>query len=320
MDRKLDVNFNYIIAVIFMLFFVVNDLVFDFLLTFKSSDIISLCCTLAAAIITFVATYKVTKSQIIEQTDKLSAFIKSNFNGWQIIFSVLDIVCGFISILSGIAYLAVIFKFVKFATIPIKFTVIVNKGKTVIKSVTKVSILWTAGRMLTKSTNKGENKMFKWIKNNKLTLTYCLVLGALSGYCGFTLPVKYFGTPLWANILICVAAVAVTIFLVVLLGGDKIKQAIFRQLSKTLNADNYNKVVEAANKLIEAQEIEEIAKNEIKAEKKAQQKEAKVKAKKAKTEEELKAEQQKAAADAEFRARVEAEKAKLKATETNIQK
>lgn len=157
MESKSDINIKYIIAIILMLFFVINDLVFDFVFNFKSSDYISFGCTLAAAIITFIATYNATKEKIEYQSNKISAFIKSNFNKWQVLFSILDIVCGIISILSGVFYLAIIFKIIKIGYIPVKFAVVVNKGKTVIKSVIKVSLLWTAGRILKKIYKKRRN-------------------------------------------------------------------------------------------------------------------------------------------------------------------
>lgn len=143
-------NLGLVVASILMLIFVASDLLFDFAFNFNASDYIAFGFTLAASIITFVATYKVKQKEILTAFDKTTAFVQSNFNNWQVVFSILDIVCGIISILSGLIIIGGVFKFVKVSYLITKFIVVTNKTKTLAKSVSKFSLLWTAGRILTK--------------------------------------------------------------------------------------------------------------------------------------------------------------------------
>lgn len=143
-------NLGLVVASILMLIFVASDLLFDFAFNFNASDYIAFGFTLAASIITFVATYKVKQKEILTAFDKTTAFVQSNFNNWQVVFSILDIVCGIISILSGLIIIGGVFKFVKVSYLITKFIVVTNKTKTLAKSVGKFSLLWTAGRILTK--------------------------------------------------------------------------------------------------------------------------------------------------------------------------
>ena len=143
-------NLGLVVASILMLIFVASDLLFYFAFNFNASDYIAFGFTLAASIITFVATYKVKQKEILTAFDKTTAFVQSNFNNWQVMFSILDIVCGIISILSGLLIIGGVFKFVKVSYLITKFIVVTNKTKTLAKSVSKFSLLWTAGRILTK--------------------------------------------------------------------------------------------------------------------------------------------------------------------------
>lgn len=186
---------KYLIAVAVMLFFVLNDLVFDFLFSFESSDYISFAFTLASAIIVFYCNYSLKKKKITTEFENAETFIKSNFDNWQVAFSVLDIVCGVISILSGLAFLGAIFKMIKVGYVPIKIAVVSNKSKSIVKAVTKVSLLWTSGRLLSdngeQNNNKEKTNMFKkigaafktfglWIYSNKKSLAGTLA-GIASG-------------------------------------------------------------------------------------------------------------------------------------------
>lgn len=261
MERvKKESNAKYVIASVFMLAFMLNDLMFDFLFSFNGSNYISFIFTIGASIITFIGCYKVIKTDIINKVDKISLFIRGNFNLTQVIFSILDILCGFISFVSGMMFFAGVFKVLKFFYIPTKIIIVANKSKTIVKSVQKFSLIWVTGRLLTKNL-KGVEKMRVWIKNNKMTLAYCLTIPFLSGYCGYLAVVKFFNLPLVANIIIAIAVGIMSIVLIILLGGDKIKQATFRLASYELNDDNYNKVTTIINTiLLEQKQNDEIHK------------------------------------------------------------
>lgn len=173
---------RYLLATVLMLFFVVNDLVFDFVFDFGGSDYISFSCTLIAAIIVFYCNFAIKRRKLTSEFENAETFIKSNFDNWQVVFSVLDIICGAISILSGLAFLGAIFKVVKIGYVPVKITVVTNKGKSIVKAAAKVGLLWTSGRLLSEQNNNRENEgMFKkiglafknvglWIYSNKKTI------------------------------------------------------------------------------------------------------------------------------------------------------
>lgn len=178
---------KYIIAIVVMLFFVLNDLIFDFLFDFESSDYIAFACTLIAAIIVFYYSHKMKKDNVEDKFENAAKFIKSNFDNWQVLFSILDIICGIISLLSGIAFLACFFKVVKIGYIPTKFIVVLNKEKSIFKFLSKISCLWVSGRLLSESgkqfseNEKEETSMFKKILNAVWT------------------PIKSAGLWIWAN-------------------------------------------------------------------------------------------------------------------------
>lgn len=235
---------EYLIAIAIMLVFVLNDLIFDFLFSFNGSDYIAFACTVISSIIVFVYTRKIRKSKILDDLENTTKFIKSNFDNCQVIFSILDIICGIISILSGIMMLNWLFKVVKGGYIPTKIIVVANKEKSVIKGVIKFAQCWTVWRMLT---SKGEKSMFKKIweffKRNKLTILVCLIGGGLTGFTGYTHSAKYFALPMWANILIACAVALFVIVVFAIMGGENAKEFLFRLASKSLNEDNYKKVV-----------------------------------------------------------------------------
>lgn len=304
--KKLDATIKYLIASCLMLFFVVNDLVFDFLFNFETSDYIAFASTLIASTITFICTYQIIKGNITQKADKITAFIKGNFNGWQTLFSALDIICGLISILSGVAFLGGVFKFIKIAYIPIKSIVVFNKSKTVVKSVTKFSLVWTVSRILTRK-NKGENVMekkknfFAWLNANKCTIGG-IAVGAITAFSGTgvinvsALPALVIGT---LNI--------TPILYYVILGALTILCSFFPETVEKFVARVAQNKADKAQKAITKE-----AKKEIKEEeKKANQTQAEQEKTRAKEETKAKLEEEKKRKEAEHRAKIEEAKAEL---------
>lgn len=283
-----------------MVLFVVNDLVFDFLFNFNTSDYISFAFTLAASIITFVCTFKITKDKISAQADKMTTFIKSNFNKWQVIFSILDIVCGIISILSGLAFLAGIFKIVKFCYLPTKFIVVTNKSKTIIKTVTRTSLIWTAGRTMLRL-KKMENKEVKSEKLSKIQIaSICgAVAGVIFAIVSVFVPQIAIAGDYVYNILIATGVEGICAFAGTFKGYTKRTQEEIDKIK--------NKQVEKQEKAIEKEALKEIKK----AEKLAHQSQAEQEKNAAKAEAEAKAKAEREKAEAEYRAKVEEAKAKL---------
>lgn len=171
-------NIGMIIASVLMLLCVASDLLFDFAFNFGTSDYIAFGFTLAASIITFVATYKIKKQEIVNIFDKTTAFLKSNFNKWQVLFSVLDIVCGAISIMVGLIVIGGIFKFVKIVYFVTKFIVVTNKSKTLLKSISKFSLIWTSGRILYKA-NQGGKMTTKKLSKVQIACIIAAILGTV---------------------------------------------------------------------------------------------------------------------------------------------
>lgn len=180
-------NVGMIVASIFMLLFVASDLLFDFAFNFNTSDYIAFGFTLASAIITFVATYKLKRQEILATFNKTTAFVQSNFNNWQVVFSVLDIVCGLISILAGLVFIGGVFKVVKVLYLIAKFVVVTNKTKTIVKSVSKFSLLWTAGRLFYKS--QGGEMSTKKISKTQIVAIVLFICGVVYGVLAYYFPV-----------------------------------------------------------------------------------------------------------------------------------
>lgn len=262
MVKQGNIKNGYLLASFLMLIFVLFDLLFDFLFSFTGSNYVSFTFTILASILTFMGNYGVVKFEITHKTDKISVFVRSVFNLPQTIFSILDIFCGIVSILSGLVVVGSIFKIVKVLFIPARFVTVANKGKTIFKAISRFSLIWVIGRLLTNK-YKGIRVMKTWIKNNKLTLAYCIVLGPFAGFVSFKLLPLWLTLANWANILLAVLVGIIFCILIVLLGGDKVKQALFRFASKKLSPENFVVAKETIDDLLSQQEIHELALVEI---------------------------------------------------------
>ena len=306
---------KYIIAVSLMLFFVLNDLVFDFLFNFESSDYISFACTLIAAIIVFYSNYTIKKGKITTEFENAESFIKSNFDNWQVAFSILDIICGVISILSGIAFIAAVFKVVKIGYVPLKVVVVTNKGKSIVKAASKASLIWTSGRLLADNEESREkDNMFKkiynglktaclWIYSNKKSLA-----GTLAGIAaGVTTAIAVNAELISFLPILVVFGLNITPYLAGLIifgltelgvsgkGFETIKNFL-KRVAEEKTAKEANKAVKAEEKKAEKAKKEE-KEEQKKAEKllkklEAEEKELQVKKAKEKAEAEKKAEEE----------------------------
>lgn len=218
-------NLGLVVASILMLIFVASDLLFDFAFNFNASDYIAFGFTLAASIITFVATYKVKQKEILTTFDKTTAFVQSNFNNWQVMFSILDIVCGIISILSGLIIIGGVFKFVKVSYLITKFIVVTNKTKTLAKSVGKFSLLWTAGRILTKK--QGGKMSTKKLSKTQIVTIIAAVIGVVFAIVSVFVPQIAIAGDMIYNIGIATGIEAVAAFVGTLKGyAERTKEQI----------------------------------------------------------------------------------------------
>lgn len=257
---------SYYIASIFMFIFILNDLIFDYLFTFNGSDLVSFIFTLATSIIVFIWNRKLRTMRMAGDFEKVSKFIKSNFDNWQVIFSILDIICGIISLLAGISMIACVFKALKIFYVPAKIVSVTNKEKTIITTISKGSLMWTVGRTITqKNKYKGENfsmkKLLENIKNNPKTIFYGFISGGIFGYSAYSLIEKYISTIADVYKYFIIGFVCILAFLgCCWIGWDKMGQYALRTANKTLSPelynellitlDNFNTMQKAQNKVI----------------------------------------------------------------------
>ena len=240
------INLKYIIAIVLMLMFVFCDLLFDLALTFEASDLIAFIFTLLSAVIVFIYSRQVRHDEMVLKYSKITTFIKSNFDKWQVIFSILDIVCGLISILSTL-YLAYVFKIVRFVYVPVKMLVVMNKFKSEIKPIAKFSYFWLGMRLLNK---KGGRVMKNFLKSNKETLIYGFLV---SGLCAVT---TYFSLPNFiavSNVVAILISAGVFILVYALgfrIGFDTIESLALRDAKKNLNEQKYTEIVSAYNSAV----------------------------------------------------------------------
>ena len=265
-----------------LLLFIFNDLLFDFVFSFGSSDIIAFIFTLLSAIIVFVFTGKRKRDEVKNHYYETSEFIRSNFDNAQVVFSVLDIICGVISIFSSYFLLSFAFKAVKIFYIPTKIVVVANKERSLLKPITKFSFFWTSMRLLEK---KG-GIMAKFIKSNKQTLSFGLLVSAFSAVA------TYFALPLfvslanWLYLVIAAGCFIVVFALIFLVGHDTVESLALRLAKKVLPAEKYEEILKIYNDAVaelKANKEKEalVAKAKVEAEKrlKAEKKEEEAKAK-----------------------------------------
>lgn len=241
---------RYIIAIVCLLLFISLDLVFDYAFTFETSDYISFIFTLLSAVIVFVCTGKLASDKYYTAT----AFIKSNFDKVQVIFSILDIVCGIISIIAGLTFLFAI-KIIKIIYVPVKLLDVANKLKSLFKPFAKFSLMWTATRNL--EIAKGENMKFnEFVKANKWTILIGAVLSLMIAASVYAIVPTLVAIPLWVNILIAIVAFALAYLAAFFLGRDTLSGLALRMASKNLSEEKYEQLISLYNQLV-AKEAEE---------------------------------------------------------------
>lgn len=243
-------NIKYLVAIAFMLLFVLNDLIFDYICNFRTSDYIAFAFTLLAAIIVFVGNAKI-KGLPTEYT-KVKTFIVSNFDNAQVVFSVIDIICGLISVISGIFYLSAFVKAIRYIYIPTKILVVINKQKSLIKPITRFSYLWTSVRIIEKSGGTMKN----FLKSNKYTLFIAAFLSVVIGVGVYFVLPTFVTLHIALNIVLSVLACVLSFVLVFYVGKDNVASLALRLSKEYLSEDKYNALVDYYNKLSKQQDRE----------------------------------------------------------------
>ena len=201
-----------------------------------------------------------TEAQVIEWAiKKLKSYDneKKLYNLSAIILSVLDVLCGIISIFyTSMIVTSVIASIICGTIWGGRFIQLIKAERLAkaLKILSNASITYITVR---KKRSEFMKKFFDNLKNNPLTIVFALIGGGVMGFAAYKLAQLYFvALPQWAYILIAIVAAVLTVVFVVLLGWDNLKSAILRSAKKTLSKDGYNTLVETVDAL-KAKEAEQ---------------------------------------------------------------
>lgn len=134
------------ILIALVIFFTTSDLACGF----AGQSIPAAICSIISALIIFIGYFKIKKNDAEETAVQLTKFIKSNFDKWQIILSILDVICSIIVVFTSIMAIGMIFRNIilfKVLFTPAKITTISNKFKTVTKPLLIFCFVWLFLRM-----------------------------------------------------------------------------------------------------------------------------------------------------------------------------
>lgn len=151
------------ILIALIIFFTTSDLVCGF----TGKTIIAAICSITSAIFVFIGYFMIKKTNTEKNIETITKFVKSNFDKWQIILSILDVICSMVSVFTSIIALGMFFRSIIFTKIlftPAKIVTISNKFKTVTQPLLIFCFVWVFIRMKNKLK---ERKM----SNIKLSLT-----------------------------------------------------------------------------------------------------------------------------------------------------
>lgn len=260
LENEKKVNLRYNIAIIFMLLFVFCDLLFDLAFSFNQSNTIAFGFTLLSAVIVFICTGKINNEEFKNHYYTTTKFIKSNFDNAQVVFSILDIICGLISIFSSYILLSCIFKVVKFIYIPTKTMIVINKEKSLIKPIIKFSYFWVFMRLIEK---KG-GTMSNFFKSNKFTILYGLPISAVCGVGTYFAIPTFVTLSNWIVIVIACAIALIAFSLIFFLGKDTVEGLGLRLANKYLPKEKYDELVKLYNDAVEEIKIKEAEEAEAK--------------------------------------------------------
>lgn len=160
-EQARDKFFYFMICLV--IFFTTSDLVCGF----TGKTLPAAICSVVSAIFVFVGYFAIKKANTEKNIETVTKFVKSNFDKWQIILSILDVICSMVSVFTSIIALGMFFRSIIFTKIlftPAKIVTISNKFKTVTQPLLIFCFVWVFIRMKNKLK---ERKM----SNIKLSLT-----------------------------------------------------------------------------------------------------------------------------------------------------
>ena len=194
-----------------------------------------------------------TEAQVIEWAiKKLKSYDneKKLYNLSAIILSILDVLCGIISIFYISMIVTSVIASIVCGTIWGGRFIQLIKAERLAKALKVLSTASIAYITVRKKRSEFMKKFFDNLKNNPLTLVFAIIGGGVMGLAAYKLAQLYFvALPQWAYILLAIVAAILTVVFVVLLGWDNLKSAILRSAKKTLSTDGYNTLVETVDAL-----------------------------------------------------------------------
>lgn len=216
-------------------------------------DVASLFSMLSALIIG-IGAYKTRMLSINSGVDKSIGYIKKNFDKWNVILSILDVICSLVALLSGFAVVGVITGI----GLAGRIIVLIYKFRSVSFIVIGFVIIY-----LFKRRNKSMSKFLLNIKNNPRTLIFGVLSAGVFGFAGY-----YVANLVFASLVPWLAYPIAAIFglagflLCCWIGWDNVKSIVFFQARKTLSPENYDKLVDTVAELENEQAEEQKAKAE----------------------------------------------------------
>lgn len=179
---------------------------------------------------------------------------KKLYNISAIILSVLDVVCGIIAIFYTSMVVTSVLASIACGTIWSGRFIQLIKTERLVKALRVLSSASIAYIAVRKKRSEYMKKILQNIKNNPLTIIFSMISSGIMAFATYSLTQLYFNSlPNWIYIILAIIVGIVTIVLTFVLGWDNIKSSILRSAKKSLNKENYNKVVDMVKVLEEAQ-------------------------------------------------------------------
>lgn len=158
-----------------VIFFTTSDLICGF----SGLSVWAAVCSVISAALVFFGYFKVKRAQTEVYVKEISTFIKGNFDKWQLIFSILDVLCSVVVVFTSIMAFGLFFRGVilcKILLTPVRVITISNKFKTVTKPLLIFAFMWVFLRLKNKiKERKMEN--IKLSKTQKIFIIVAFVLG-----------------------------------------------------------------------------------------------------------------------------------------------
>lgn len=178
---KLDINkedaFNKLSYIIIglIIFFTTSDLICGF----SGLSITAAVCSVISAALVFFGYFRLKRAQTEAQIQEITTFVRGNFDKWQIILSVLDVVCSVVVVFTSIVAFGVFFRGIilcKILLTPVRVITISNKFKTVTKPLLIFAFTWVFLRLKNKMKERKMNNI-KLSTAQKIYIAVAFVLG-----------------------------------------------------------------------------------------------------------------------------------------------